>query len=184
MKRIAVALLVALTAAAAVAQTKKELVAKVLQLTQPGMEQVARLVAERPVAQMMQRVGAGLARVPADKRQAVAKEIEADVRAYVEEATPLVRDRAIRLLPETLGAGLEAKFTEDELKAMIAWHESPINKKFQEFAPHAQRELMQKLATESRADLEPKLRALDARLSKRLGPPAAAASAPAAAASK
>ena len=43
-------------------------------------------------------------RVPADQRETVANEIQADLRKYVDETTPLVRDRAIKLAPSTIGA--------------------------------------------------------------------------------
>jgi hypothetical protein len=72
---------------------KKELVAKVLQLQQPAIEQTARALAERPAVLVMQQAGRALqARVAADKREALGKEIQADVRKYVDEAVPLVRD--------------------------------------------------------------------------------------------
>ena len=42
---------------------------------------------------MMQQAGQALQqRVPADKREAVGQEIEADVRKYVDETYPMVRD--------------------------------------------------------------------------------------------
>ena len=69
--------------------------------------------------------------LPADKREAIGKTIEADAKKYVDEAYPPVRERALKLAPTTLGAALEEKFTEDELKQLIAWLESPVNKKFQ-----------------------------------------------------
>ena len=68
---------------------------------------------------MMQAAGQrAAAQVPADKREAIGKAIEADVKKYVEEATPLVRERAVKLAPSTIGAVLEEKFTEDELKQL------------------------------------------------------------------
>jgi hypothetical protein len=45
---------------------------------------------------------------------------------------------------------LEEKFTEDELKQLIAWLESPVNKKYQQLAPEMSNSLGQKLAAESR----------------------------------
>ena len=105
-------------------------------LQQPEIENVARSIVERPAAQMMQEAGLAMQRqVPPEKREAMGKAIEAEVKKYVEESYPLVRERAIRLAPSTLGAALEEKFSEDELKQLLAWLESPVNKKFQTLGP-------------------------------------------------
>ena len=98
---------------------KKELVQKLLALQQPGIENAARSIVERPAAQMMQEAGRVLqTQFPADKREAIGKTIEADAKRYVDEALPPVRERALKLAPTTLGAVLEEKFTEDELKQL------------------------------------------------------------------
>ena len=80
MKRLMIAALLASAAlAGAQAQTKKELVQKLLVLQQPGIEQVARGLVERPAVQMMQEAGLVLQRQTApDKREAIGKQAEAD----------------------------------------------------------------------------------------------------------
>ncbi len=167
-------------AAAPVSAAKKALVNKVLQLQQPGIEAMARAMVEQPAAQLMQQVGMVLRnRVPADQRDALAKEIQADVKKYVDETTPTVRDRAVKLAPATIGAVLEQKLTEDELKQVIAILESPANRKFQALGPEMQRAITEKLVAESRTDVQPKIQAMEQSVTKRLGPFAApAASAP------
>jgi hypothetical protein len=160
---------------------KKELVAKLLQLQQPEFEQAARGMVQQPALQMMQQVGPVLqTQVPADKREAAGKAIEADVRKYVDETYPQVRERAVRLAPSTVGAVLEEKFSEDELKQLIAWYESPVNKKFQQAGNEMRGSFLQKLAPEARSLMEPKLRDLEQKVRASLGlpAPAAAASAP------
>ncbi len=161
---------------------KKELVQKLLVLQQPGIEQVARGLVERPALQMMQEAGQVLQRqIAPDKREAIGKQVEADVKKYVEEATPLVRERAIKLAPTTIGPILEEKFSEDELKQLIAWLESPINKKYAQIGPEMQTAFVQKLVVDARPVVDPKLQALDAKVRSTLGLPApGAASAPAA----
>lgn len=188
MKRVIVITLLALATVAG-AQTpasKKELVAKILLLQQPGIETLARTLAQQPAAVMMQRAGNVLqARVPADKREAVAKEIQADLKKYMDEAVPVVRDRAVRLAPTTIGTLLEERFTEDELKQLIAIIESPVNRKFQQLGGEMQKSLSDKLVLETKGSIEPKIRALEQSIAARLGiqasPDAAPASAPAAA---
>jgi len=152
---------------------KKELVQKILVLQQPEIENVARSIVERPAAQMMQEAGLAMQRqVPPEKREAMGKAIEAEVKKYIEEAYPLVRERAVRLAPSTLGAALEEKFSEDELKQLLAWLESPVNKKFQTLGP-VRNAFVQKVLAESVAAVDPKVGALDARIRVILGVPPA-----------
>lgn len=169
------------TPATPVSPAKKELVAKLLQVQQPAFEQAARGLVERPAAQMMQDAGRFLQQqVPADRREAIGKQIEADVRRYVDETVPLVRERAIKLAPSTIGAQLEQKFTEDELRQLLAWFESPVNKKFQQSSGEMQNEFLQKLVADSRPVVEPKIKQLEQSVRGALGAtaPDAAASAP------
>ena len=158
--------------------TKKELVAKVLLLQQPAIEQLAQGLALRPAEQMLQQAGMALqSQVPADKREAMAKEIQADVKKYADETVPLVRERAVKLAPSTVGVLLEEKFSEDELKQLIAIMESPVNRKFQQLGGEMQKALMEKLVTETQGTVQPKVKALEQTVGKRLGLPAPAAAA-------
>ena len=70
-------------APASASPAKKELVAKLLKLQQPAIETLSRNLAEQPAAQLLNQAGTFLQmRVPADKREAIAKDIGNDVKAY------------------------------------------------------------------------------------------------------
>jgi hypothetical protein len=172
-------LAVALTAAAgAQAQDKKALVAKVLQLQQPGIESTARQLAEQPANQLLQQAAIAIRqRVPEDKREALAREIQAEARKYADEATPPLRDSAVKLAPSTIGPILEEKFTADELKQLITILESPVNRKFQSLGGEMQRALTEKLVAEARPTIEPKLRALQQTVGDKINAAAASGSA-------
>lgn len=164
------------------ASAKKELVARIIQLQQTGIEAMARGLTEQPAMQLMQQVGPAVQRLPAERREAVARDIEADLRKYADEAVPIVSARAVKLAPSTIGPLLEERFNEDELRQVIAMLESPVIRKFQGMAPDMQRALTEKLVGETKADIEPKVRAMQQSVARRLGlapPPAAAGSAPA-----
>jgi hypothetical protein len=126
---------------------------------------------------MIQAAARALQQVPDDKREAVGKSIEGDVKKYVEETNPLVRDRAVKLAPSTIGAAMEEKFTEDELKQLVAWLESPVNKKYAQLSPEIQKNFTEKLVAEARPTVEPKLQALEVKVRASLGVPAAASAA-------
>jgi len=175
MKKILVIVLLTLASVAQAEPTaaKKELITKVLLLQQPAIEQTAQALAERPAAQMMQQAGMVLqSKVAADKREAVAKAIQADVKKYVDEVVPLVRERAVSVAPSTVGALLDEKFTEDELKQLIAIIESPVNRKFLQMGGDMQKALLDKVVAQTQGAIEPKIKALEQAISNHLGLPA------------
>lgn len=161
---------------------RKELVQKFLTLQQPGIEGMARGLVERPVAQMAQEVRGALQQLPAEKREAAGKAIDADIKKYIDESVPIVRERAVKLAPSTVGALLEEKFNEDELKQLVAWFESPVNKKYAQISAEMQSNFTQKLVSEVGPLIDPKMQALLAKVRATLGvpAPARAGSAPAA----
>jgi hypothetical protein len=162
---------------------KTALIAKILKIQQPAIEGLARTIVEQPAIQMSQQASAALqSRVAADQREAVAKKIQAEFKKYVDEATPIVRERAIKLGPTTIGKLLDEKFNEKELKELLAIFESPVNRKFLELAPTMQRGLAEVLVKETQPQIEPKVRALEERVAGHLGlqrPATPAATAPA-----
>jgi hypothetical protein len=164
---------------------KKELVQRLMRLQQSDVEGFARSVVERPAAQMMREAGLALQQqaAPQEKREAQARAIEAEVKKYVDEAYPIVRDRALKLAPSTIGPVFEARMTEEELRQLVGWLESPTAKKYQSLAVELRNNFSQKLVAEMPAVLDPKLMVLDGKIRTILGvPPAGAQGGPAAAA--
>ena len=161
--------------ATATSPAKKELVQRLMRLQQSDVEGFARSVVERPAAQMMREAGIALQQQAAtqEKREAAARAIEAEIKKYVDEAYPIVRDRALKLAPSTIGAVYEAKMTEDELKQLVAWLESPTARKYQSLAADLRNNFSQKLVAEMPPILDPKLMALDGKIRTILGIPPA-----------
>jgi hypothetical protein len=180
----ALAVLVAATTVQAQSTpAKKELVARILKAQQPGIEATARSLVEQPAVELMGNAANALpGRVAKDKQEAVAKEIQGDIKKYVDDAFPLVRDRALKLAPGTIGTLLEEKFTEDELKQVASIMESPVYNKFQRMGDDMQKVLIDKVVADTRGTIEPKVRSLEQTVAKRLGvtsaPPGAAGAAP------
>lgn len=154
----------------AVPAAKKELVQKILQLQQPAFENIARGLAEQSIGPVAQQASAVLQnRVAPDQREAVAKEIQAEFTKYGNEVVPLLRDRAGKLAPETIGTMLADKLSEEELKQVVAMIESPIYRKYQQMGPEMQRSLTEKLVADTRGTVEPKLKALQVTVGQKLG---------------
>jgi uncharacterized protein len=165
-------------AAAPVSKAKKALVEKILKLQQPGIELMGRTMAEQPAQQLVMGARGAMNRVPEAKRETLVRELDADLKKYLDEAVPIVRNRAVALAPATLGPMLEQGFTEDELKQIIALLESPVNAKYQRVAGEMQRALGAKLIADTRSSIEPKVKALEQSVSGRLRAAMPAASAP------
>ena len=152
----------------ALAQTKKEMVQKVLQLQQASIENLARQMTTQPADQLLQQAGMALGRVPADKREATGKAIQAEAQKYVDAATPVIRDKAIALAPSTIGPVLEEKFSEDELKQLVAWLESGTSKKYSQLMPDMTNALVRKLSEEGAPLVNSKIEAMQKASSKLL----------------
>jgi len=169
---LALACLALAFAAPAAAQSKKELISRILMLQQPGIEALARSIAERPAIELAGAARQVIPNVPADRREAVIKGIEADIKKYTDEAVPLLRDRAIRLAPATIGAELDTNFNEEELRQLIGWFESPVVKRYQTLMPTLERSLAERLVGDTRGQIEPKLKVLENAMARHLGLPA------------
>lgn len=159
---------------------KQALVQKALQLQQSGIEGIGNALANQTAQQVMQVAGQAVGRLPAESRQAVGTELQADVRKFFDEISPMLRASAVKLAPSTIGTALEEKLSEDELKVLIAWLESPVNRKYALIAGESQQALGQKLVADTRTQIEPKLKLLEQTMGARLNTAGAGGAAPAA----
>ena len=149
---------------------RKELAQRIVQVQAGAIEGLARSLAEQSVAQLGQQAMAALqARVAPDQREAVARDLQAEFKKYGDEVVPLLRERALKLAPTTVGAVLEEKFTEDELRTLATAMESAAFRKYQQIAPDMQKALVEKLVADARPAIDPKLQALRDTVAKRLG---------------
>ena len=156
---------------------KKELIAKILQVQTPAVENLARQLVEQPALQLLQRAGMFIqARVPAEKREDAAKDVQAQAKKYVDETYPMVREKALKLTPTTVGVVLDKELSEDELRQVLAVFESPAWRKFEALSAQMQKALGEQLVADAKVQVEPRVRALDQAMSKRLGIVAPAAS--------
>ncbi len=175
MKKIKLALLtvaLASSSMAAMAQDKATLIKQFIDIQRPGIESLARGLVEQSSAPIAQAGSQYLqTQVPEAKRESAAKAADTELKKYFDDAYPLVRDKAVQLAPGALTPLLEQNFSEDELKQLLAWINSPLSKKYQDLNPKMQTALTEKLVAETRASIEPKMRALDTNVAKALGAP-------------
>lgn len=149
---------------------KKELIARIVRLQQGAIDNLSQSLVQQPLGPLLDRADVALQqRVPPEKRDAVAKGIQADTRKYMEDTVPIVRDRAVEIAPETVGPILDQRFTEDELRQVVTILESPVLAKFQATGIEIQRALMQKVVADTRGQVEQNFRSLEDSMAKRLG---------------
>ena len=175
-----------LAAPAAQAQTKKDLAIKVAQLQQPAVEALAREIGRDTLQRVGSAAGQLVGNLPADKREAVGKLMESDVKSFYAEVELRLRESSAKVATPALASYLEEKFSEDELKQLAAWLDSPVSKKYQQLGGDMQAMLARTLVDDTKPQIEPKLKVLEDTLKKRFiaaAPPASAASKPAASAS-
>ena len=144
---------------AAANDKRQALVDKLLSLWR--VEDVAVVMVQRPAASAMEQARIALqGRVSVEKRERTLKDISSDVQTYVDQATPIARDSAQRLVRPTLSPLLLAQFSDEELGQIIALLESPVKKKFEKLVPELERALGEKVAEDSGAAINPKLQTM------------------------
>lgn len=175
----------AATTAAPSSPAKKELIARLVALQRPGVEMLAQQILQQPIARLMQSALGALQQLPAEKRDAAAKAIEADVKKFVDDNAPMMKDKAIKLAPLAISPILEERFTEDELRQLLSWLESPVSKKFNQVNSDLSKALQDKLLADTAQTLEARFTVLQQGVAKQLGiappsgSPAASKAAPA-----
>ncbi|MEY4561587.1 MAG: hypothetical protein RLZZ618_864 [Pseudomonadota bacterium] len=163
---------------AAPSAAKKELLNRLMVLQQPALEGMARNLAEQPARQMMAAAEQAMQRVPEEKREATAKQIETLARKYIEEAGPIAKEKATKVGQSALAPMFNDRFTEDELRQLLVALDSPAYKKYQQNLPEVSNGYLQQLVGEMRPALDPKLKSLETSVAAALGVPAQGAEAP------
>ena len=181
---LALAIALALSAGSALAQpspAKKVLIDKIVALQQQGADSMANGLVQAPLSQLAQQLRGAVQQVPAEKREATAKALEAELKKFAEENVPYLKDKISKAVPNTASALLDERFNEDELKQIVAWAESPVSQKFGLASVELQKAVAQKVMAEVGPTLEGRLKTLQGNMAKQLGlqPPPAGAPAPA-----
>lgn len=156
--------------APAAAQSKAELVDRLIQLQRPAEAVTVELV-RTDASVLLSEAGVALqARVPADKRDAVADAIRTDVRKYVDTMLPEVRKIAEEQVKAKWAPVLAERFTEAELKQLIAWVESPLYRKHQELMPQLYGSLHEAVLGDVRTKLSPQIERVRTEIDQQLAP--------------
>lgn len=166
----------AASAPAAVPAAQQALIDRLIVLQQPGLEQLAAQLVQRPAVQLLERAAPALQRLAAERRDATRRAIDTDLQQYLEATVPLARERARALAGPVLGQLLAQRFTESELQQIVATLENPAWRKYQSVAGEVQNAMVDRLVADLGAQVDPRVQTLQRAVAAHLN----AANAPAA----
>ncbi|MBK7051239.1 MAG: DUF2059 domain-containing protein [Rhodoferax sp.] len=173
-KIVAGIVLICVACTASAQSTKNQLIQRLLQLW--PLESVGMAMLRRPIDDSLRKAEVVLqGRVAPERRDSALKDISAETQKFYDETVPMVRETSNKLVQSTVVPILAEKFTEAELRQIIAMFEAPVKAKFEAVTPEIQKALGKKIAAEMAPTITPKMEALQQKIGERLK---AAATAP------
>lgn len=154
-------------ASAAITPAKQELIDRILKSWH--LEVIGQTMVRESVGDAVNQARAMLqGRVVPEKRDAAMKDIADEARKFLDDALPIVNNSTQKIVPATVAPMLAERFTEDELRQILAMLESPLKKKFEAMLPDVQKALGARIAADARPQLDPKLQDLQQKIGMRL----------------
>jgi hypothetical protein len=152
---------------AAVPAEKQALVNRVL--AKMALDTVGLQMLQAPVAEMLRQSRVVVtSRIPADKQEAVMKEITAEATKFIEQEAPPVRASTQAAVKSSVAPLLAQKFSTDELKQLAELLESPVLAKFESLVPEMKKTVGDNVAKANAAQIQPKMTELQNRIGLRL----------------
>jgi uncharacterized protein len=111
--------------------------------------------------------------MPAAKQQTAIKELDAELKKFNDDALKLITAQAAKVRSDALLAAYAEKFSEEELKQLVALMEAPVYKKYQVAAPELGNMYVKAIVEGTRTAVESRGKAFDNAAAKIVGAPAA-----------
>lgn len=157
----------ATTTSVPISPVKQEIIQRILKVWH--VEVLGQTMLQEPVAEAVNQASAMLrGRATPEKRDAAMKDITAEAKKFLDDSAPVVTGSAQTLIPTTVVPLLAERFTEDELRQILAMLESPVKRKFEALAPELQKTLGERIAADTKPTIDPKLQDLQQRIGLRL----------------
>ena len=138
-------------------------------LDKMGLESVGLQMLQTPVADMLRQSRVVVqSRVPADRQEALMKDITAEATKFVEQEAPALRTSTHAIVQSSVAPLLAQKFSEDELKQLAGLLESPVLAKFESIVPEMKRAVGENVAKAHGAQIQPKMTELQNRVGLKL----------------
>lgn len=156
------------TAATAPEATAPQQAARLAQLL--NLDDASVALIQRPLAQMMQNAATAMetSGVPKAQHEALLAEVRGDVKAVADKLVPLVKTSAEKAMSSAVSKPLTERFTAAELRQLVAYLESPLNKKFLTMLPELQAALNAQVLADTRDAVTPQLNELQKTVTARI----------------
>lgn len=134
-----------------------------------NMDAIGETMLSAPVSDaLLQARGLLQGRVATEKRDATMTELSAQARKFMADVGPVTRASADKLMPTTVQPMLTERFSEDELRQILAILDSPVRKKFEDMLPEMRKKLGESVAADTGPVVNPKLKSLQEDIGMRL----------------
>ena len=159
---------------------KKELATKIVALQQGNeMDQLAAQLTGAAVGPMLAKWTPRLqSDVPESRRKEVADKLNVELNKYREETGAIIRSKAGKASDDTLVPAYVERFSEEELRKLLAFFDDPAVKKYQVALPEMLNALVRQMIEASRPEVEQRTAAFDEAAARIVGGEAAKKSAP------
>lgn len=161
------------------ADAKRDLAVRII-AAQEGAE-MSRMLQQLAASASQQLVGKwnpALETMPADKRQKAVASLDAELKKFNDDALKLITAQAVKVRSEALATSYAEKFSEEELKQLLALMEAPAFKKYQTLAPELGSVYLKGIVEGTRTAVESRGKAFDTAAAKIVGAPPSAAPSP------
>jgi uncharacterized protein len=162
--------------ASAQANDAKTQLAKRVIAAQDGaeMERMFEQLADTAVQPLVQKWGERLTALPANKQQSTTDVLDGELKKFNADLIKLISTQATKERASSLPAAYTAKFSEEELKQLVALMEAPVFKKYQTIAPELGSTFVKAIVDGSRSAVEARSKAFDDKAASVLGSSGAA----------
>lgn len=110
--------------------------------------------------------------VPAERQEQVSEQLDVELQKFADKAHALIESRSAQAAQAALVPVFMDKLSEDEMKTIIAWMESPASAKLQQLGAEAGDAWMKNLVEATRASIEQNVKDFDAAAERILAAPA------------
>lgn len=147
---------------------KKELASKIVGLQQGAeMDQLSAQLTNQAVGPMVAKWAPRLqAEVPEARRKEVTDKLNEELNKFREDTFAIIRGKASQVSTDTMVPMYAERFSEEELKQLMAFFDSPVVKKYQAALPEMLNSLIQKLVETVKSDVQTRTAAFDATAAK------------------
>jgi hypothetical protein len=158
-------------AAASIPAARRQLAERVVNLQKgPELQRLLAQLVDEAAAPVVEKWAQRLAEVPEARQAAMRDRLNTELQKFGRDIAGLLESTADRVGRETLAPAYAERFTDAELRALIAMFEAPAYKKYQEVAPQLGGTFVQALIEGVRTQVQDRRGAFDATAAQIVNP--------------